>query len=652
MSWGTCLEFLFLLALGLCLDQRSGTWGLQHRHECGSYSMQLLVFPRPGRAIRFKVVDEFGTHFEVTNCSICLHWITSEPQGPAIFSAGYRGCHVMKKDGQYHLRVFVEELLGTHVDEAQDVTLICPKSEHPKNPGTPLPHPVLDHPSPSPAQPLPHPSLPPHLPHPHLPPHLHPDLKLLSRPSVADHRHRSAHDHRTRSSPGMTTLLHQVSPSPPGDLLSQEECQVISGRIPCLEGASSEACLQAGCCYDNTDTKLPCYYGNTATVQCFEDGHFVLVVSQNTTSKKQVSLKSIKLAYASGDCTPTQRTENFVVFNFLVTQCGTTIQLVDNQLIYENQLVSDIDIQTGPEGAITRDSTFLLQVRCIYNASDFLPLQKEVFFPSPPAPVLRSGPLHLELRIARDKDYSSYYYKEDFPLFMMLRDPLYIEVRLLRRTDPNLVLVLHHCWATPSTNPFKEPQWPLLYNGCPFVGDGYKTQLAPNEGASEAPFPTHYQRFSVATFTFVDSVSKRALGGSVYFFCSASVCYPSEKETCRAACHLGATKQRRFVDGHNYVEGAQDIVGSPGPVGFEKKIDLQNKASPPTDPDSEEGSTVLRPNISEPLLWKGSSWSMTLKSLLWVSLSLGVITIFLVVVALLGRNQKLQEQSRKCEQSQ
>lgn len=41
--------------------------------------------------------DEFGTPFEVTNCSICLHWVTSGEQGAMIFSAGYNGCHVQKK---------------------------------------------------------------------------------------------------------------------------------------------------------------------------------------------------------------------------------------------------------------------------------------------------------------------------------------------------------------------------------------------------------------------------------------------------------------------------------------------------------------------------------------------------------------------------
>ena len=46
--------------------------------------------------------DEFGNEFEVNNCSICYHWVTAKPQGPAVFSADYKGCHVLEKVGSTH----------------------------------------------------------------------------------------------------------------------------------------------------------------------------------------------------------------------------------------------------------------------------------------------------------------------------------------------------------------------------------------------------------------------------------------------------------------------------------------------------------------------------------------------------------------------
>lgn len=177
-----------------------------------------------------------------------------------------------------------------------------------------------------------------------------------------------------------------------------------------------------------------------------------------------------------------------------------------------------------------------LHARCIYNATELLPLSLEVAVPPTAAPLAQPGPLQLQLRIATgepvpvlhpllstpipvpptpdyfrphiprphphshtltalssipvlpipilstlapshspvprsasnppvDESYSSYHPDTDYPLVKVLRDPIYVEVRLLQKTDPNLVLVLHQCWAAPSTSPAAEPQWPILVDG-------------------------------------------------------------------------------------------------------------------------------------------------------------------------------------------
>lgn len=50
---------------------------------------------------------------------------------------------------------------------------------------------------------------------------------------------------------------------------------------------------------------------------------------------------------------------------------------------------------------------------------------------------------------------------------------------------------------------------------CPYTGDNYQTQLIPIQEAEGLTFPSHYQRFSISTFSFMDSGSKRALKGPV-----------------------------------------------------------------------------------------------------------------------------------------
>ncbi|XP_061204460.1 zona pellucida sperm-binding protein 1 [Neopsephotus bourkii] len=351
-----------------------------------------------------------------------------------------------------------------------------------------------------------------------------------------------------------------------GTPLSREQCQVAVGRMPCVAPQGRDACLQAGCCYDDMDRAAPCYYGNTATVQCLLDAHFVLVVPRGL-STQPYNLDSVRLASNQPGCEPLRITEAFVMFRFAVTQCGTTVQAIEDRLIYENQLISTIDVQGSPRGSITRDSIYILQARCIYNASELLPLRMEVAIPTTAAPVARLGPLGLQLRIATDESYSSYHPAGDFPLVKVLRDPIYVEVRLLQKTDPNLVLVLHHCWASPSTEPTAEPQWPILVEGCPFEGDNYRTQLVPVGPASpQVPFPSHYQRFVISTFTFVEPPSMAVLEGEVFISCSASVCHLAQPEPCRPSCHLGVpSRARRATRARS---GAMGTVSSQGSIAF------------------------------------------------------------------------------------
>nr|XP_044606191.1 zona pellucida sperm-binding protein 1 isoform X2 [Equus asinus] len=470
MVWGLSVALLLVATLGLGQQPRlePGLLGLRHTYDCGMKGLQLLVFPPPGWTVRFKVVDEFGNTFEVNNCSICYHWVTAKPKGPVVFSADYKGCHVLEKVGTTH--------------------------------------------------------------------------------------------------------------------------------------------------------------SSGATVQCFRNGHFILVVSQETASAHSFTLANVRLAYAPTGCSPTQEMGSFALFQFPLTHCGTTVQVVGNRLIYENQLVSDMDVRRGPQGSITRDGTFRLHMHCIFNASDFLPLQASIFPPPSPAAVAQSGPLRLELRIAKDVTYGSYYGEGDYPIVRLLREPIPVEVRLLQRTDPSLVLVLHQCWATPSANPFQQPQWPILWDGCPFDGDSYRTRLVALDGA-ELPFPSHYQRFTVATFVLLDSGSQRALRGPVYFFCSASACAPSGLETCATACSSRTARQRRSQSHRSDTAEPQNIVSSPGPVRFEG-----THGQEPT----------LRPT--------GSTRNSKPRPLLWMVLLLVAIALVLGVGIFVGlrqaRAQKLQEGNR------
>ncbi|NWW34047.1 ZP1 protein, partial [Panurus biarmicus] len=878
----------FLLLLFLLSPWPRATVGLlQYRHDCGELGMQLLVLPPHGRTIRFKVLDEFGSRFDVANCSICLHWLNSKEDGSVIFSSGYKGCHVLFKENRYVLRVQLEELLSSGIPvTSYEVNMTCPKpggsemlpdgkQEQGRDSGVVLSHTGLHQVSESsltltgsqltsrdhleqvhtvgryqPSSVLPgiqhhsnpahsgllsqpggvrpvtqiqgsfihpgvqspqssgqsqpgiirpvlvsqnHPSLvhaggqtqpghlrpgfvsqnQPDMVHPgaqnqpgirpgsisqnqpgmlhpgaqnqpgirpgsisqNQPGMLHPGAQnqpgqlrpgfvsqnhpgsqsqpgqlrpgfvfqnqpggqnqpgvrpgfvfqnqpggqtqpgqlppgFVSpnpprgqnptglRPGLVSHNQPgltstgaqtpvgflrpgaqspnqpgiSRPSHHSNSQTGVqshTGLLHPGHPSPalvhppglsswpgfispglqaqpqpglgrpglqpqPGVLhpgihsqpsllqstalfypsagagtqLTREQCQVPAGRIPCVAPQGRDGCLQAGCCYDDMDRTTPCYYGNTATVQCLLEGHFVLVVPRGMVAQPY-NLDSVRLASSQAGCEPLHVSEAFVMFRFPVTHCGTTVQVMEDRLIYENQLISTIDVQGSPRGSITRDSIYILHARCIYNSSDLLPLGVEVAMPPTAAPLAMPGPLGLQLRIATDESYSSYHAMGDFPLVRVLRDPIYVEVRLLQKTDPNLVLVLHHCWASPGSHATSQPQWPILVEGCPFQGDNYRTRLIPMGPASpELPFPSHYQRFVISTFAFVEPPGMAVLEGEVYISCSASVCHLAQTEPCRPSCQLGVPSRARRSLEYRRTGNSMGTVTSQGGIVF------------------------------------------------------------------------------------
>uniref|UniRef100_A0A8D0G7T3 Zona pellucida sperm-binding protein 4 n=1 Tax=Sphenodon punctatus TaxID=8508 RepID=A0A8D0G7T3_SPHPU len=325
--------------------------------------------------------------------------------------------------------------------------------------------------------------------------------------------------------------------SPALDAPSRSTCTAVlrSDRLPCaVLPVSRGQCEERGCCY-TPDPVTPCYYGNTVTAQCTPDGHFSIAVSRHATLPSLI-LDSVHLVGGhGGSCTPVTKTNAFVLYQFPLSACGTTFQVQD-QGVYANELVADQDVRSWSAGSVTRDSTFRLHVSCSYSLRDHLPVSVQVFTLPPPPLVTQHGPLSLELRIADDQHYSAYYASSDYPVVKLLREPVFLEVRILQRTDPNLALILHQCWATPSTNPLQQPQWPILVDGCPYEGDNYQTQLSPVGATSVLQFPSHYQRLIVSTFTFVDSTSLQALTGPVYFHCSASACVPSTTESCLAHC--------------------------------------------------------------------------------------------------------------------
>lgn len=100
----------------------------------------------------------------------------------------------------------------------------------------------------------------------------------------------------------------------------------------------------------------------------------------------------------------------------------------------------------------------------------------------------------------------------------------------------------------------------LLLCSCPYQDDRYRTTLIPVDGSSGLPFPTHYKRFVIKMFTFVEPATLAplmekvllrfsdlflylALLGlksvlcQVFIHCSTSVCTPTPADSCVQSCN-------------------------------------------------------------------------------------------------------------------
>uniref|UniRef100_A0A8C4SV04 Zona pellucida sperm-binding protein 4 n=1 Tax=Erpetoichthys calabaricus TaxID=27687 RepID=A0A8C4SV04_ERPCA len=342
-----------------------------------------------------------------------------------------------------------------------------------------------------------------------------------------------------------------------------ERCAVkASEKLPC--GGSSSItqadCEANNCCYDSSSSTSPCYYANDGewlegvseqrwllldihacllwpvTVQCTLDGQFVVVVSENVTLPP-LDLGSIQLVDSSSpSCSPVISLSSFVMYQFPVSACGSTVQLAGGNVTYQNTMSAAITVRSGPEGSVTRDSVYKLFFQCTYSGSQDVQVEAEVYTVAPPLPVVEQGPFDLELVIATDSSYVSYYVDADYPVTKTLRDPVAVEVHIVNRTDPNLVLTLGDCWVTPGPSASSQPQWSLLVNGCPYTGDNYLTSLVTVDSTSGVVYPSHYKRFVFEMFAFVDPVAWQALAEKIFIYCVAAACYPSATDPCTQSC--------------------------------------------------------------------------------------------------------------------
>ncbi|NXP44694.1 ZP2 protein, partial [Heliornis fulica] len=301
--------------------------------------------------------------------------------------------------------------------------------------------------------------------------------------------------------------------------------------------------------------ECPCDQRAPISAVCAQDGYMDFEVLADSTTP---SLDLDTLRLRDPGCRPAFRSSlnDRVWFHVPLNGCGTRHWFDGEKIVYENEvraLWSD-----HPLRRISRDSELRLTVLCSFSNGDASLTIKVDDLP-PLAAAVNQGPLSLLLLSYPEDSYMQPYRDDQYPVVRYLRQPIFLEVQVLNRNDPNLHLVLDDCWATASQDPSSLPQWNIVVDGCEYDQDSYRTVFHPvGRGVSYA---NYRRRLEVKTFAFV---SDKGLPGLVYFHCSVLICHRFQPDSplCMTRCPRPSRSKRE--SGMPGVNSA--VVSLRGPV--------------------------------------------------------------------------------------
>ncbi|KAM9222649.1 zona pellucida sperm-binding protein 2 [Leptosomus discolor] len=302
--------------------------------------------------------------------------------------------------------------------------------------------------------------------------------------------------------------------------------------------------------------ECPCDQHEPIAAVCTPDGYMDFEVLADRTVPL-LDLNTLRLRDPA--CRPAFKSplNDRVWFHVPLNGCGTRYWFDGEKIVYENEVRAvwaDLPLRR-----ISRDSELRLTVLCSFSNGD-ASLTIRVDNLPPPGSSVNKGPLSLVLLSYPEDSYRQPYRDDQYPIVRYLRQPIFLEVQVLNRNDPNLHLVLDDCWATASQDPSSLPQWNIVVDGCEYDLDSYRTVFHPV--GHSVSYANYRQRLEVKTFAFVSG--DKALPGLVYFHCSVLICdrFQPDSPLCMTRCPRPSRSKRE--SGMSAVNSA--VVSLQGPV--------------------------------------------------------------------------------------
>ncbi|XP_065151481.2 zona pellucida sperm-binding protein 1-like [Paramisgurnus dabryanus] len=315
-------------------------------------------------------------------------------------------------------------------------------------------------------------------------------------------------------------------------------CSVSFGqRVMCNSSViSSDECLANGCCFDGMTSS--CYYPMD---ECTADMNFVFAV-KNDFANIPVNPMSLMVAGNAG-CKPVISNNDFAVFKFSVTECGTRSFVIGDTIIYLAEVQSIVRVRNLKYGMISRDNPIRLVVECRYPKDSSTSVLTRpvlasagymVMSPSLPPYLLSEGLFGVQLLIAEDVSFTKFYPRCHQPLSVLLGKSVYLELRL-KSPKPEATLIVHYCVAYPRS---ARSALVLLFDGCPNPLDTDNTAVLYTQ---DLPQSRHRRRFEIKAFQFIDVSTNKYLNEEIYFMCSTEVCMPNGSP-CAETCFDGKSR--------------------------------------------------------------------------------------------------------------